>query len=186
MDYMRPLPETSRYNKHIVVNHFTKWCEAFATADQKSNQSSTIFDRQNIFSIQHTGGLIKGVILKAILCMKYLTPWAPLRLEQQLTTRNATIKRNAKIERFNTCCHLLFQVEKTIGICGWTSSQTRTTRVGMMYWGCHFMKQCLVVFPDCLELGMSTCIHLCQYFVTLDSSSPKHPKNEPAQTGTSI
>ena len=31
MDYMGPLPETSRRNKHIllVVDHFTKWCEAF-------------------------------------------------------------------------------------------------------------------------------------------------------------
>ena len=37
LDYMGPLPETSRGNKHIlvVVDHFTKWCEAFATPDQK-------------------------------------------------------------------------------------------------------------------------------------------------------
>lgn len=39
MDYMGPLPETSRGNKHIlvVVDHFTKWCEAFATSDQKAS-----------------------------------------------------------------------------------------------------------------------------------------------------
>ena len=39
MDYMGPLPETSRGNKHIlvVVDHFTKWCEAFATTDQKAS-----------------------------------------------------------------------------------------------------------------------------------------------------
>ena len=39
MDYMGPLPETSRGNKHIlvVVDHFTKWCEAFATPDQKAS-----------------------------------------------------------------------------------------------------------------------------------------------------
>jgi hypothetical protein len=40
MDYMGPLPGTGRGNKHIlvVVDHFTKWCEAFATPDQKSAQ----------------------------------------------------------------------------------------------------------------------------------------------------
>lgn len=39
MDYMGPLPETTRGNKHIlvVVDHFTKWCEAFATPDQKAS-----------------------------------------------------------------------------------------------------------------------------------------------------
>ena len=31
MDYMGPLPETSRGNRHILVamDHFSKWCEAF-------------------------------------------------------------------------------------------------------------------------------------------------------------
>ena len=35
---MEPLPETRRGNKHILVlmDHFTKWCEAFPTADQKA------------------------------------------------------------------------------------------------------------------------------------------------------
>ena len=39
MDYMGPLPEIGRGNKHIlvVVAHFTKWCEAFATPDQKAS-----------------------------------------------------------------------------------------------------------------------------------------------------
>ena len=38
IDYMGPLPETSRGNKHLLVvgDHFTKWCEAFATKDQKA------------------------------------------------------------------------------------------------------------------------------------------------------
>ena len=36
MDYMGPLPEASHGNKHILVlmDHFTKWCEAFPTKDQ--------------------------------------------------------------------------------------------------------------------------------------------------------
>ena len=43
MEYMGPLPVTTRGNKHILVvmDHFTKWCEAFATKDQKA---STVAD----------------------------------------------------------------------------------------------------------------------------------------------
>ena len=39
MDYMGPLPVTTRGNKHILVvmDHFTKWCEAFTTPDQKAS-----------------------------------------------------------------------------------------------------------------------------------------------------
>ena len=38
MDYMGPLPETPRGNEHLLVigDHFTKWCEAFPTKDQKA------------------------------------------------------------------------------------------------------------------------------------------------------
>ena len=38
LDYMGPLQETASGNKHILVvmDHFTKWCEAFATKDQKA------------------------------------------------------------------------------------------------------------------------------------------------------
>ena len=38
LDYMGPLQETATGNKHILVvmDHFTKWCEAFATKDQKA------------------------------------------------------------------------------------------------------------------------------------------------------
>eukprot|EP00794_Sanderia_malayensis_P021278 gene21278-biopygen16313 len=39
LDYMGPIQETANGNKHILVvmDHFTKWCEAFATKDQKSS-----------------------------------------------------------------------------------------------------------------------------------------------------
>ena len=41
---MGPLPETSRRNKQIlvIVDHFTKWCEAFATPDQKASTVAPI------------------------------------------------------------------------------------------------------------------------------------------------
>ena len=51
MDYIGPLPETARGNKHLLVvkltcknmkviifmNHSTKWCEVFPTKDQKAH-----------------------------------------------------------------------------------------------------------------------------------------------------
>ena len=39
MDYMGPIKETDRGNKHILVlmDHFTKWYEAFPTKDQKAS-----------------------------------------------------------------------------------------------------------------------------------------------------
>ena len=39
LDYMGPIAETSRGNKYILVvtDHFTKWCEAFPTKDQKAS-----------------------------------------------------------------------------------------------------------------------------------------------------
>ena len=44
MDYMGPLPETARGNKHllVVMDHFTKWCEVFPTKDQKAQTVAEI------------------------------------------------------------------------------------------------------------------------------------------------
>ena len=44
MDYMGPLPETPRGNKHllVVMDHFTKWCEVFPTKDQKAHTVADI------------------------------------------------------------------------------------------------------------------------------------------------
>ena len=44
MDYMGPLPETTRGNRYILVlmDHFTKWCEAFPTKDQKASTVAKI------------------------------------------------------------------------------------------------------------------------------------------------
>ena len=42
---MGPLPETARGNRHILVmtDHFSKWCEAFPTKDQKASTVANIF-----------------------------------------------------------------------------------------------------------------------------------------------
>ena len=44
LDYMGPLPETDQGNRHILVmmDHFTKWCEAFPTRDQKASTVAKI------------------------------------------------------------------------------------------------------------------------------------------------
>eukprot|EP00794_Sanderia_malayensis_P014448 gene14448-biopygen11548 len=44
LDYMGPLQETAAGNRHILVvmDHFSKWCEAFATKDQKSTTVAQI------------------------------------------------------------------------------------------------------------------------------------------------
>ena len=42
MDYMGRLPVTARGNKHIlvIIDHFTKWCEAFATKEKKATTAA--------------------------------------------------------------------------------------------------------------------------------------------------
>ena len=44
MDYMGPLPETARGNRHllVVMDHFTKWSEVFPTKDQKASTVAEI------------------------------------------------------------------------------------------------------------------------------------------------
>ena len=61
MDYMGPLPETACGNRHILVmmDHFTKWCEAFPTKDQKASTVahilvSRVFSRFGPPSIIHS------------------------------------------------------------------------------------------------------------------------------------
>ena len=42
MDYMGPLSEMCRGNKHllVVMDHFTKWCEIFPTPDRKARMAA--------------------------------------------------------------------------------------------------------------------------------------------------
>ena len=84
MDYMGPLPETAHGNKHLLVimDHFTKWCEAFPTKDQRASTVaellvSRVFSR---FGPQRLFILIKGETLKAILCMKFVGSWGYISL----------------------------------------------------------------------------------------------------------
>ena len=44
MDFMGPFPETAQGNRHILVvmDHFTKWCEAIPTQDQKARTVAPI------------------------------------------------------------------------------------------------------------------------------------------------
>ena len=69
MDYMGPLPETSRGNKHIlvVVDHFTKWCEAFATPEQKASTVAPLLVSRAVA----TGGVRGGVTPPQYLWITY-------------------------------------------------------------------------------------------------------------------
>lgn len=52
---MGSLPETSRGNKHIlvVIDHFTKWHEAFSTPDQKPSKVSPILINRIFLDLYH-------------------------------------------------------------------------------------------------------------------------------------
>ena len=69
MDFMGPLPETSKGNKHIlvVVDHFTKWCEAFATPDQKASTVAPLLISKIVCDLGHLRCCIqtKGATLRA-------------------------------------------------------------------------------------------------------------------------
>ena len=51
MDYKGPLPETAKGNEHIlvVVDHLTKWCEAFPMQDQKAQTVANILVSRLLF-----------------------------------------------------------------------------------------------------------------------------------------
>ena len=110
MDYMGPLPETSRRNKHIlvVVDHFTKWCEAFPTPDQKASTVapllvSRIFSR---FGLQQFCIPTKVEILKALYCTKYAILWALRKHKPPVTILNATDRPSGQIAQFRLCFRL--------------------------------------------------------------------------------
>eukprot|EP00794_Sanderia_malayensis_P002386 gene2386-biopygen1273 len=56
MDYMGPLPDMTGGNKHllVVMDHFTKWCEVFATRDQKARTVAEVFFRFGPHTILHS------------------------------------------------------------------------------------------------------------------------------------
>ena len=61
MDYMGPIQETARGNKHLLVmmDHFTKWCEVFPTKDQQASTVakilvSRVFSRFGPPSVLHS------------------------------------------------------------------------------------------------------------------------------------
>jgi hypothetical protein len=70
--YMGPLPETNLSNKHILVlmDHFTKECEAFPTPDKKASTVAKIlvdrvFSRFGPPVVLHSEFLIKVYMSKA-------------------------------------------------------------------------------------------------------------------------
>ena len=120
---MGPLPETSQGNKHIlvVVDHFTKWCEAFATPDQKASTVaplliSRIFSRFGSPAVLHSD---QGRNFESVLMHEICDSMGKTRPEQRLIILSVTVEQNDKTEHFRACCHLLLQVEEMFGIYGY-------------------------------------------------------------------
>ena len=105
MDYLGPLPETARGNKHklVVGDHCTKWCEAFLTQDQKVQTVANILvlrlfshfgPPQILHSDQGTNfesNLIKRV-LGASPSYTYVTSWVFRKLDGQIERQNRTLQ----------------------------------------------------------------------------------------------
>ena len=75
LDYMGPIFETSRRNKHILVmtDHFTKWCEAFPTKDQKaSTVAHTLVSK--VFS-RFGPPVVNAQTSRVTYCTKFVIPW---------------------------------------------------------------------------------------------------------------
>ena len=78
MDYMGPLPETTQGNKHllVVMDHFTKWCEAFPTKDQRAKTVaeilvSKIFSRFGPPTVIHSdqGRNFESNLMQKVCCL---------------------------------------------------------------------------------------------------------------------
>jgi hypothetical protein len=140
MDYMGPLPETSHGNKHIllVVDHFTKWCEAFATPDQKATTVaplliSRIFSRFGPPAVLHSdqGRNFESILMHAICdamgITKTRTTAYHLQYDGQTERQNRTLQSmlssfvSSRKDDWDSWLDSL------------TASRLRTTQVGLMY-----------------------------------------------------
>jgi hypothetical protein len=137
MDYMGLLPETGRGNKHIlvVVDHFTKWCEKFATPDQKASTVapllvSRILSRFGPPSVLHSnqGRNFESTLLHEICNFMGITKRAP-----RATILSVIGKLSGKTELFRLCFQLLFQIEEMTGTCGWIQLRLLTIQVDMTH-----------------------------------------------------
>ena len=117
------LPETSRGNKYIlvVVDLFTKWCEAFATPDQKVStvaplSVSRIFSQFGPPAVLHSdqGRNFESTLLHEICIFMDITKTRTTsyhpQCDGQIERQNRTIQA--------ICFQLLHLIEEMIGICG--------------------------------------------------------------------
>ena len=115
MDFMAPLLETGRGNKHllVVMDHVTKWCELFPTKDEKAHAValilvSTTFSRFGPPSVLHSD---QGRNFERSL-------WVSTNLGLLPIILNAMAYLKDKIEPCKISYLLMCQTIKMTGICG--------------------------------------------------------------------
>ena len=122
MDYMGPLPETARGNRHILVmtDHFSKWCEAFATKDQKASTVANIllhkvFSRFGPPTVLHSdqGANFESNLIHELCDLMGI---AKTRTSAYHPQCDGQVKRQT--ERYKICYQSLSQIMPMIGING--------------------------------------------------------------------
>ena len=149
---MGPLPETSRGNKHLLVilAHFTKWCEAVPTKDQKASAVaevlvSRVFSRFGPPAIIHSD---QGRNLKNHL-MHEIGDIVGIHKSSLLPTiLNVMESWNGRIGLHNTCSLLLSLNIKMTGIIGPVLLFMLTTPVAIYQLGSAATKSYLVGMPE--------------------------------------
>ena len=110
MDYMGPLPETSRKNQVV---------RGICNPRSKSQHSCANSSKPHFFSVWPSSIQIKAKILKAPYCTKYVILWALRKRALQATILSVTDRQSDKTELFMLCYRSLRPIEEMIGICGW-------------------------------------------------------------------
>ena len=107
MDYMGPLPETARGNTYILVSmdHFTKWCEAVPTKNQKAFTVAPIpvnkvFSRFGPPTVLHSD---QGASFESNVMHEICVSWVSRRLEQQHTSPVLMGRWSDRTGPFRTC-----------------------------------------------------------------------------------
>ena len=103
-----------------MMNHFSKWCEAFPAKDQKASTVANIL-LHKVFSCFGPPTVLhseQGANFESNLMHELCDLMDIAKQEQVRITHNATDKYSAKTERYKICYKSLSQIMPMIGING--------------------------------------------------------------------